>query len=68
MAPVNRQTDSGISYLFRHGWGDCPAGCLHNEYWYFIVENGAPSFLGHRAADAPEPEWWDEAESNLATC
>ena len=22
---------------FKKGWGDCPAGCIYNAYWYFEV-------------------------------
>jgi hypothetical protein len=28
------------SYTFRHGWGDCPAGCSFRHYWEFTVTNG----------------------------
>ena len=27
----------GWRILFWQGSGDCPAGCLNNQYWYFIV-------------------------------
>ena len=26
--------------VFRHAWGDCPAGCIHTEFYFFEV-NGA---------------------------
>lgn len=61
-----RQTRDGITYLFRHGWGDCPSGCLYDEYWYFIFEGDQPVFIGHWAPheDPDEPEWWEEARLN----
>jgi hypothetical protein len=55
-----------ITYLFRHGWGDCPSGCIHDEYWYFTFEEGLPAFRGtwnpHQTPE--EPEWWTEAARN----
>jgi uncharacterized repeat protein (TIGR01451 family) len=27
-------------YTFKMGWGDCPAGCIYNHYWDFIVVEG----------------------------
>lgn len=24
---------------FRHGWGDCPSGCIHNRYWTYAVDS-----------------------------
>jgi hypothetical protein len=52
------QTDSGLGYLFSRGWGDCAAGCIHSEYWYFIVEDDGATYVGHRADGDPEPDWW----------
>ena len=60
-----RQTDFGFSYLFRYARGDCPAGCIHNEYWYFVCEESGPTFIGHWVhRHQPEPEWWQEARLN----
>jgi len=28
---------NGWDLVFRKGWGDCPAGCINNHYWYFSV-------------------------------
>ena len=28
----------GFAIAFHHGWGDCPAGCISNEWWYFETE------------------------------
>lgn len=62
-----RQTGNGITYLFRDAWGDCPSGCIHNEYWYFVFEENQPLFIGHwtRHENLQEPDWWDEAKQNI---
>lgn len=62
-----RKTRDGITYLFRNGWGDCPSGCIHNEYWYFISKANQPVFIGHwtRPGGPPEPDWWFEARLNI---
>jgi hypothetical protein len=62
-----RQALDGMTYLFRHGWGDCPNGCLNNEYWYFIFEDGHPVFMGHwpNYEGEPQPAWWSEARLNM---
>lgn len=56
----------GISYLFRDAWGDCPAGCISNEYWYFGSKRGIPLYIGHWIPDddSSEPYWWSEAKQN----
>ena len=60
-----RQTDFGFSYLFRYAYGDCPAECIHNEYWYFVCEDDGPVFIGHWVVrHEPEPDWWQEARLN----
>lgn len=63
-----RQTLQGISYLFRNAWGDCPAGCTADEYWYFRVSGpSGVDFVGYWPAhlnDKP-PSWWIEAEKNI---
>lgn len=63
-----RQTLQGMTYLFRNAWGDCPAGCISSEYWYFRVSGtGGVSFVGYWAFhlnDKP-PSWWFEAEKNI---
>lgn len=59
------QTDIGFSYLFRYAHGDCLAGCIYNEYWYFVCEQGRPRFIGHWVfRHEPEPDWWQEAMLN----
>lgn len=61
-----RQTGSGLTYLFRDAWGDCPSGCIYSEYWHFIFEGDQPVFIGHWAPDEDpnEPDWWEEARLN----
>ncbi len=29
--------NGGIQYTFWIGWGDCPAGCISNHYWEYVV-------------------------------
>jgi hypothetical protein len=56
--------DGGISYLFRNGWGDCPSGCIYNQFWYFKVFEGVDDveYLGTFVLrEDPEPDWWPEA-------
>jgi hypothetical protein len=63
-----RKTGDKISYLFRNAWGDCPAGCIESEYWYFIADDGVkPVYMGYFAPRkaSPEPEWWNEAKQNI---
>ena len=59
-----RQTGNATSYLFRDAWGDCPAGCIYSEYWYFVCGGNQAAFIGHWARHAnPEvPDWWDEVK------
>ncbi|MFQ6093918.1 MAG: HEAT repeat domain-containing protein, partial [bacterium] len=30
---------------FTHGWGDCPAGCIHRYYWYVTVDKNLNTLL-----------------------
>jgi hypothetical protein len=61
-----RKMDGTMTYLFRYAWGDCPAGCIYNEYWYFIFEGDRPLYVGHWVPYyGPElPKWWEEAKLN----
>lgn len=53
-----------MTYLFRRGAGDCPAGCTENEFWYFRRGSAGTEFVGHFLMGAdPLPEWWDEAKT-----
>jgi ligand-binding sensor domain-containing protein len=56
---------SGPSYLFRDGWGDCPAGCIYSHYWYFQSVGDTVAYLGEFLPSwdsvVPVPGWWTEA-------
>lgn len=60
-------TDAGMSYLVEEAWGDCPAGCLNADDWFFESANGEIVFRGRYdpAAGGPLPAWWDAAMSNV---
>ncbi len=62
-----RKIESGITYLFRAAWGDCPSGCINSVYWYFVVEGDQPVFIGHWTPneESQKPDWWDEANQNI---
>ena len=61
-----RQTENGLTYLFRYAEGDCLSGCMYNEYWYFVFKRGRPVLVGHWVFDTktPLPNWWNEAKLN----
>ena len=55
-----------IKYFFRHAYGDCPAGCISSEYYYFRVENDRAYFIGsfldvypNYPPDSLRPAWMD---------
>ena len=62
-----RQTDSGMTYLFYRGSGDCPSGCIYKDYWYFSCFNNNCSFIGRilSSDNSNKPYWWEEAEKNI---
>jgi hypothetical protein len=33
------KVDGGFALVFQRGSGDCPAGCLAHEYWYFDTDD-----------------------------
>lgn len=36
-----------IQFLFRYGYGDCPAGCINEHTWYFnVFKDGTVQFAG----------------------
>ena len=44
-------TDDGFRLVFFAGSGDCPAGCIDREYWYFETDAAcAPQQMGHYSA------------------
>lgn len=56
--------EHGMSYLFREGSGDCPAGCISSIFWYFLVpEGGAMEYVGrYEYWVDEEPVWWSDAK------
>ncbi|HEY3451615.1 MAG TPA: hypothetical protein VGK67_34975 [Myxococcales bacterium] len=43
-------SDGGFALAFEHGSGDCPAGCIDHEYWYFQTDASCvPQQIGHYA-------------------
>jgi hypothetical protein len=57
-----------LTYLFREGWGDCPAGCTYERFWYFRTDGeGAVDYVGsYTPPEGDEvPPWWPEAERNI---
>jgi hypothetical protein len=61
-------TESGMNYLVQEAWGDCPAGCLNTDSWFFESVGGDIVFIGRydSRTDAPTPPWWAEAADNIA--
>ncbi len=63
-----RATGEGLNnktryYLFRNGYGDCPSGCIVNDYWLFSADADGIKYMGYYNPDeSPEkPYWWDIA-------
>jgi hypothetical protein len=54
------------TYLWRYGYGDCPAGCIDGQFWYFRVNDSTVEYLGtfvRTRVDTPgTPPWWEEAK------
>lgn len=55
--------ENTLTFLFREGWGDCPAGCFGHRFWYFRVKGGHVEYVGTYTTEEPKPDWWDEASS-----
>ena len=37
---IELQKFQGVWYVvFRHAWGDCPSGCIHQEFYFFKVND-----------------------------
>jgi len=48
--------DDGFRLIFKRGSGDCPSGCIDNEYWYFATdERCVPAPAGHYASAYTNP-------------
>jgi len=60
------QREGSRTYLFRKGSGDCLAGCMESEYWYFRAVGQSVDYVGHwKPGYEPQPAWWAEAKENL---
>ncbi|HEX5132782.1 MAG TPA: hypothetical protein VFX92_09875 [Candidatus Krumholzibacteria bacterium] len=57
--------DGHMTYLFRSGYGDCPAGCIFSDFWYFRRVDGHTEYVGAYSTenDPMAPDWWDEAKT-----
>ena len=62
-----RSTPSGLTYLFRDAWGDCPSGCIYSKYWYFIIRPTGPQLIGSwdPQDQSSQPSWWPDAKKNI---
>jgi hypothetical protein len=59
--------DNRRTYLFRWGWGDCPAGCIDNRFSYFKTQDVGTEWVGTFVRfDDPEPGWWAEGRAGWA--
>ena len=45
-------------YVFVQGWGDCPAGCIHHNYWYYTVDASGQVTKKGQAMDPAQPPSW----------
>lgn len=61
----------GIQYFFRHGFGDCPSGCIYSVVYYFRTTNRDVKYHGYYPHDIQHPEakpdWYDAAQGALKT-
>lgn len=50
-----RKNARGWTVVFRRGWGDCAAGCMHEHVWEFrVIEGSAPLLVGERGDELPD--------------
>jgi len=40
-------------YTFKHGWGDCLAGCIYNHYWEIQIQDGVATVVQEWGDDVP---------------
>ena len=50
------QGDEGRHYFFRNAWGDCPSGCIEQEYYYIFVTGDVASYGGYYKFDWSNPQ------------
>lgn len=41
-----------LCFVFKRGWGDCLAGCIHNHYYYFEVDTAKGTITPRGELDA----------------
>lgn len=46
------EVDGGWEVLIRIGWGDCPAGCINQHRWTYLVDREGSVELTHEEGDA----------------
>jgi hypothetical protein len=51
-------------FAFKHGWGDCPAGCINNQYFFFSYrpDTQAVKKTGEHLGRLRDEEMWKTAE------
>jgi hypothetical protein len=54
-----------VTYLVRNAWGDCLAGCIYSEYWYFVSDGDEVSYIGYWDTEETPPIWWAAASQNI---
>ena len=53
------RVDAGWELSYRIGWGDCPAGCIYDHYWRFLIrEDGSVEYVGSDGPPPPAPDEW----------
>jgi hypothetical protein len=56
-------SETGITYLFREAWGDCPSGCIYERFWCFEATHSGISYIGSwDPALESEPDWWGKCK------
>ena len=51
--------EDGWKFIFYHGEGDCPAGCIYRYYWYVEVRGGIASLVEERSGGTNVPRRWN---------
>ena len=64
------QGEAQRHYFFRNAWGDCPSGCIEEEYFYISVAGDVASYGGYYKPDwinpPPRPDWMWMVDQALA--
>jgi hypothetical protein len=58
-----------LHYFFRNAWGDCPSGCIEQEFFYFTVEGSIAHYVGTYKHDwtnpPPRPDWMNMVDQAM---